>query len=249
MGDMDLSKNTVFITGGASGIGLAIAKELLSLQNTVIVCGRNPEKLESVKKQYPNLHAIRCDVSNINDVRQVLEKINSEYGGLNILVNNAGIQYRYDFRDEKNASAKIDEEIDINFRAIVHLTKLFLPALMKAPEAAILNVSSFLGIVPKKSAPVYCATKAALHTFSKSLRYQLEKTTVKVFEIVTPLVDTDMTKGREDDMSKMSPEVLAKKVLVNVGKDNYEIRPGKSKIVLLFNRFFPSIAENIAKKR
>lgn len=142
-----------------------------------------------------------------------------------------------------------DEEIDINFRAIVHLTKIFLPVLMKAPEAAIINVSSFLGIVPKKSAPVYCATKAALHAFSKSLRYQMERTSVKVFEILTPLVDTDMTKGREDDMSKISPEVLAKEVLDNVGKDNYEIRPGKSKMVLLFNRVFPSIAENIAKKR
>ena len=96
---------------------------------------------------------------------------------------------------------------------------------------------------------MYCATKAALHAFSKSLRYQLEKTPVKVFEILTPLVDTDMTKGREDDMSKMSPEVLAKEVLDNVGKDNYEIRPGKSKMVLLLNRVFPSIAENIAKKR
>ena len=143
----------------------------------------------------------------------------------------------------------INEEIDINFRAIVHLTKLFLPVLMKAPQAAIINVSSFLGIVPKKSAPVYCATKAALHAFSKSLRYQLEKTNVKVFEILTPLVDTDMTKGREDDMSKMSPTILAREVLANIEKDNYEIRPGRSKMVLLFNQFFPSIAENIAKKR
>jgi len=77
----------------------------------------------------------------------------------------------------------------------------------------------------------------------------MERTSVKVFEILTTLIDTDMTKGREDDMSKISPEVLAKEVLDNVGKDNYEIRPGKSKMVLLFNRVFPSIAENIAKKR
>ena len=93
---MNLSKNTVFITGGASGIGLALAKEFLSLQNTVIVCGRNLEKMESVKKQYPNIHTIRCDVSNMDDVQQVLEKTKSEFGGINILVNNAGIQYRYD---------------------------------------------------------------------------------------------------------------------------------------------------------
>ena len=246
---MDLSQNTVFITGGGSGIGLALAKAFLNSRNTVIVCGRNAEKLEYVKKQYPPIHTIRCDVSNIDDVQQVLEKINSEFGGLNILVNNAGLQYRYNFVDKENASVKIDEEINTNFRAIVHLTKLFLPVLMKASEVAIINVSSFLGIVPKKSAPVYCATKAALHAFSKSLRYQMEKTPVKVFEILTPLVDTDMTKGREDDMSKMSPDVLAKEVLLNIGKNNYEIRPGRSKMVLLFNRFFPKIAEGIAKKR
>jgi len=246
---MDLGQNTVFITGGGSGIGLALAKAFLNSQNTVIVCVRNAEKLEYVKKQCPPIHTIRCDVSNIDDVQQVLEKINSEFGGLNILVNNAGLQYRYDFVAEENASLKIDEEIDINFRAIVHLTKLFLPVLMKAPTAAIINVSSFLGIVPKKSAPVYCATKAALHAFSKSLRYQMEKTPVKVFEILTPLVDTDMTKGRENDMSKMSPEALAKEVLLNIGKNNYEILPGRSKMVLLVNRLFPSIAERIAKKR
>ena len=246
---MDLGQNTVFITGGGSGIGLALAKAFLNSQNTVIVCVRNAEKLEYVKKQCPPIHTIRCDVSNIDDVQQVLEKINSEFGGLNILVNNAGLQYRYDFVAEENASLKIDEEIDINFRAIVHLTKLFLPVLMKAPTAAIINASSFLGIVPKKSAPVYCATKAALHAFSKSLRYQMEKTPVKVFEILTPLVDTDMTKGRENDMSKMSPEALAKEVLLNIGKNNYEILPGRSKMVLLVNRLFPSIAERIAKKR
>jgi uncharacterized oxidoreductase len=129
---MNLSQNTVFITGGGSGIGLALAKAFLNSQNTVIVCGRNAEKLESVKKQYPPIHTIRCDVSDNDSVQQALEKINSEFSGLNILVNNAGIQYRYDFLSEENASVKIDEEIDINFRAIVHLSKLFLPVLMKA---------------------------------------------------------------------------------------------------------------------
>ena len=129
------------------------------------------------------------------------------------------------------------------------MTKLFLPLLKKAPEAAIINISSFLGIVPKKSAPGYCATKAALHAFSKSLRYQLENTSIKVFEIITPLVDTDMTRGREDDMKKLSPQLLAKKIFRNLESDNLEIKPGQTKMVMLFNRLFPSLAEKIAKKR
>jgi short-subunit dehydrogenase involved in D-alanine esterification of teichoic acids len=246
---MELSKNSVFITGGASGIGLALAKEFLNYENTVIICGRSLEKLEFAKEQYPDINTIRCDVSNMNEVRQAIEKIETEFGSLNILVNNAGIQHRFDFYEDEGAIEKIGEEIDINFRAVVHLTKLFLPILKKAPEAAIINVSSFLGIVPKKSAPGYCATKAALHAFSKSLRYQLEDTSIKVFEIITPLVDTDMTKGREHDMKKLSPESLAKEVFRKLESDVFEIRPGKTSVVLFLNRILPSLAEKIAKKR
>jgi uncharacterized oxidoreductase len=128
---MELNNNTVFITGGASGIGLALAEEFLNYENTVIICGRNPDKLELAKEKYPGLYTIRCDVSNMSEVHQTLEQIKSEFDGLNILVNNAGIQYRFDFYEDENTIEKIDEEIDINFRAVVHLTKLFLPILNK----------------------------------------------------------------------------------------------------------------------
>jgi short-subunit dehydrogenase involved in D-alanine esterification of teichoic acids len=185
----------------------------------------------------------------MNQVRQTAEMLETEFGSLNILVNNAGIQHRFNFYEDKRAFEKIDEEIDINFRAVVYITKLFLPLLKKAPEAAIINVSSFLGIVPKRSAPGYCATKAALHAFSKSLRYQLENSSIKVFEIIPPLVDTDMTKGREDDMKKLSPQKLTKEVFRKLASDTFEIHPGKTGGVLFFNRLFPSLAEKIAKRR
>ncbi|GBE18310.1 putative oxidoreductase [archaeon BMS3Abin16] len=116
---------------------------------------------------------------------------------------------------------------------------------MKQPEAAVINVSSALGIVPKESAPVYCATKAAIHSFSKSLRYQLEKTPVKVFEIIPSLVDTDMTRGR--GKGKISPETLAKEVIKGLKKDNYEIRVGLVKILFLVNRVLPSLAERVIR--
>ena len=125
-----------------------------------------------------------------------------------------------------------------------------MPLLEKAPEAAIVNVSSGLGIVPKKSAPGYCATKAAIHAFSKSLRYQLEKTSIKVFELFPPLTDTDMTRGREDDIHKESPDFVANKFFSKFAKNHYEIKPGLMNIMLLqINRFLPSLAEKIAKKR
>ena len=125
-----------------------------------------------------------------------------------------------------------------------------MPLLEKAPQAAIVNVSSALGIVPKKSAPGYCATKAAIHAFSKSLRYQLEKTSIKVFELFPPPTDTDMTRGREDDIHKESPDFVANKFFSKFAKDHCEIKPGLMNIMLLqINRFLPSLAEKIAKKR
>ncbi|MBN1473381.1 MAG: SDR family NAD(P)-dependent oxidoreductase [Syntrophaceae bacterium] len=246
---MKISGNTVLITGGASGIGLSIARVFLENMNTVIVCGRNADKLDLVKKQYLDIHTIQCDVANPVEATQMLDHLRTNFPSLNILVNNAGIQHQYDFLRDENALKKIDEEIDINFKAVARLTKIVLPNLVKASEAAIINVSSFLGIVPKSSAPIYCATKAALHAFSKSLRYQLQNTPVRVFEIITPLVDTDMTRGRESDAGKMSPEILAKEVIRNMKMENYEIKPGRTKLVLLLNRIFPSLIQKAIGKR
>jgi len=244
---MKLSNNIIFITGGSSGIGLTLAKAFLDLQNTVIVCGRNLEKLEFVKNKYPDIYTICCDITKKDEVQQALEKIKMEFKELNVLVNNAGILFNYNFCEDDNAIKKIEDEIGVNLLALIKLTKLFLPILVNQPESAIINVSSGLGIFPKKSAPVYCATKAAVHIFSKSLRYQLEKTPVKVFEIIPPLVDTEMTKGRGG--RKISPETLAKEVICNLKKDNYEIRVGQVKTLFLIHRFFPSLVERIYKKK
>jgi len=246
---MEITGNTILITGGASGIGLSIARVFFENANTVIVCGRNADKLDQVKRQYPGIHTIKCDVSSPIELSRMYENLASNFPSLNILVNNAGIQHQYDFLKDECALQKIDEEIDINFRAVARLTKIVLPNLARASEAAIINVSSFLGIVPKSSAPIYCATKAALHAFSKSLRYQLRDTPVKVFEIITPLVDTDMTRGREKDAGKMSPDILAREVIRDIEKDHYEIKPGRTKLVLFLNRFVPSLIQKAIGKR
>ena len=244
---MKLSNNIIFITGGSSGIGLALAKAFLDLQNTVIVCGRNLEKLEFVKNKYPDIYTICCDITKKDEVQQALEKIKMEFKELNVLVNNAGILFNYDFCEDDNAIKKIEDEINVNLLALIKLTRLFLPILVNQPESAIINVSSGLGIFPKKSAPVYCATKAAVHIFSKSLRYQLEKTPVKVFEIIPPLVDTEMTKGRGG--RKISPETLANEVIQNFKRDHYEIRVGQVKTLFLIHRFFPSLVERTYRKK
>jgi uncharacterized oxidoreductase len=247
---MKLSDNTVFITGGSSGIGFALAKGFLELKNAVIICGRNVDRLKQVKERFPEIHVIQCDVTNEAQVNQAADSIKNTFGFLNILVNNAGIQHQFDFREDNDGLKKMDEEIDINFRAVIHLTKVLMPLLEKPPQAAIVNVSSGLGIVPKKSAPGYCATKAAIHAFSKSLRYQLEQTSIKVIELFPPFTDTDMTKGRDEDIRRVTPDFVARKFFKKFEKDHCEIKPGLMNIVLLqMNRFLPSLAEKIAKKR
>jgi short-subunit dehydrogenase involved in D-alanine esterification of teichoic acids len=247
---MKLSDNTVFITGGSSGIGFALAKGFLKLKNTVIICGRNADRLKHVKERFPEIHVIQCDVTNEVEVKQACQAIKNRFGYLNILINNAGIQHRFDFCEDNDALKKIDEEIDINFRAVVYLIHVLMPFLVKAPQAAIVNVSSGLGIVPKRSAPGYCATKAAMHAFSKSLRYQLEETSIKVIELFPPFTDTNMTKGRDEDVHRESPDFVARKFFEKFEKDHCEIKPGLMNIVLLqMNRFLPSLAEKIAKSR
>jgi len=242
---MKLKNKTIFITGGTSGIGLAYAKEFLRTGNKVIVCGIRKSAIEEIKKTQPNLIVYRCDITNDDEVKKTLRKIQAEHGGFDILINNAGIQCIYDLTQDDKAILKIEKEIDINFTALAKLTKLSLAILTKKSETAIVNISSILAIVPKKSAPIYCATKAAVHSFSKVLRYQLEDTNTKVFDVILPLVDTEMTKSREG--SKVSPEYVAQKVIKAMKTNKYEINIGKSRILLILHRLFPALAYKIIK--
>jgi uncharacterized oxidoreductase len=242
---MKITNNTILITGGGSGIGLSLARALSRHDNTVIVCGRKPVKLEAVQKQDPEIITFACDIANDQEQHNLISAVMQKYPQLNVLVNNAGIQHNYDFTDGKDHTNLIDQETNINFLAHMKLTDRLLPTFMKRQNAAIVNVSSALGVVPKQSAPVYCATKAAIHIFSKALRYQLEKTPVKVFEIIPTLVDTEMAKGRGQD--KISPDLLAEEVLRAVETDKYEIPIGKTRILFLLHRFMPAIAQRIAR--
>jgi uncharacterized oxidoreductase len=233
--------HTVLITGGTSGIGLALAKRFLTQGNAVIVTGTNAQKAEAVKRELPTLTVELADMRD----RQALEKLVYRYPDINILVNNAGIQYNYEFADSAIELEHITTELDINLTAPLHLTKLLLPQLLSHPTAAIINVTSGLGIVPKQSAPVYCASKAALHSFTKTLRWQLEGTSVRVFEIIPPLVDTAMTHGR--GRGKITPEALVEEFWRDFKHDRYEIRIGKTKLLFVLQRLMPSLADRIMR--
>jgi uncharacterized oxidoreductase len=238
---MKTTENIVLITGGTSGIGLALAKKFLDEGNEVIVTGTNAGKAEDVKKQLPN---ITIELTDIRD-RVALDRLIVKYPNVNVLINNVGIQYNYEFADSTILSAQIDDELDINLIAPLYLTKQFLPQLLQKKSAAIINVSSGLAIVPKQSAAIYCASKAALHSFSRSLRWQLEETSVKVFEIIPPIVDTPMTAGR--GKGKISPEVLVAEFWTNFARDRYEMQIGKTKLLVILDRIMPTLAERFIR--
>jgi uncharacterized oxidoreductase len=188
---MELGSNTVLVTGGASGIGLALAERFLRAGSTVIVCGRREEKLREAKEKHPDLRVRVCDVADPSERVALLEWAVREFPRLNLLVNNAGIQLRLALA-EPGPWERVREEIAINFAAPVHLSTLFIPHLRRQQRAAIVNITSGLSFAPMARVPVYCATKAALHSFTLSLRHQLADTAIEVIEIIPPAVDTDL---------------------------------------------------------
>jgi uncharacterized oxidoreductase len=188
---MDLSNNTVLVTGGASGIGLAIAERFQNAGSTVIICGRRIEKLEEAKTSHPDFHTHAADVTTPAGREALAQWATREFPLLNVLVNNAGIQRRVRLT-ENEPWEQTHEEIAVNLEAPIHLARLFIPGLQKQSRAAIVNVTSGLSFSPLANVPVYCATKAALHSFTLSLRHQLKDTSVQVIELIPPAVDTDL---------------------------------------------------------
>lgn len=243
---MKTTDNTILITGATAGIGLEMAKAFLAQNNTVIAVGRNVATLEELKQQYPDtLFVYTCEFGNRGEVQQLARQVETQYPQLNVLINNAGVQYNYELLKETNLADKMLQEVEINVNAPLQLIGLLLPLLKKQKQAAIVNVSSGLALVPKKSAAVYCGSKAFIHNFTKALRYQLEDTTIKVFEILPPLVNTKMTAGR--GKGKIEPATLVDTFIKNFENDVYESYIGKTKLLKLLLRISPAVAHKMLK--
>jgi len=183
---------TILITGGASGIGLALAERFARAKNKVIVCGRREAALAAARTLVPGLHTLRADVSTARERVALFERVTREHPELDVLVNNAGVQNHLPPLTETQEWSQHAHEIETNLGAPMHLAMLFLPHLLSRPEAAILNVSSGLAFTPIARIATYCATKAALHSFTMSLRAALTDTRVRVVEIIPPAVNTEL---------------------------------------------------------
>lgn len=188
---MDLASNTVLITGGASGIGFALAERFLQAGSDVIICGRRADRLRAVQEKHPALTTRVCDLAEESERLALCRWVVAEFPRLNILVNNAGIQ-RCLSLTQPETWQETHLEIAINFEAPAHLTTLLVPHLLTRPRPAIINVTSGLGFVPLARVPVYSATKAALRSLTLSLRHQLARTPIQIVEIVPPAVNTDL---------------------------------------------------------
>lgn len=216
---MKTKENSILITGGATGIGFALAKAFIDEGNEVTICGRRVDKLKEAKSKIPQLHTIKCDISKAEERECLNNSID-----VNILINNAGILRMIDIK--KGLSSLIGEsEIETNLVAPIQLSATFIPSLLRYKESAIINVTSGLAFVPMAAAPIYCATKAAMHSFSLSLRHQLRNTTLKVFEVMPPIVDTELHKDARNGLKdrSISPSEVAKVTLEALQRDEYEI--------------------------
>jgi uncharacterized oxidoreductase len=228
---MDLSGNTVLITGGATGIGLELARQLLARGNEVIICGRRRERLEEAKTMHPALHARVANVADPRDREDLLGFVERHFPSLNVLVNNAGVQHLVDFTNPEHLQ-RAEEEIAINLLAPIQLTNLFLPLLQRQLTAAIINVTSGLGFAPLARMPVYCATKAAFHSVTMSLRFHLRDTNVKVFETIPPIVTSELGSAhRPADMNRaaMPTDAAVTEMLDALERDELEYAIGEAK--------------------
>lgn len=245
-----IENKVIVLTGGSSGIGYELVR-LLEPKNTIMVIARASSRLQTLAEEFPSVQTFATDLSEPENYRKVTEHILQRTKNIDILINNAAVQYTPSFLDDDFSYATIEREINLNFTAVCALSYLFLPALLHSNtpsthKPAIVNINSGLALAPKSSSAIYCATKGAMNAFSQSLAYQLEHTNVQVMQAFLPLVDTSMTRGR--DSKKLSAEHAAAAIIHGIEKGDRINNIGKVKLLRLLLVIAPAIAKKILKR-
>jgi uncharacterized oxidoreductase len=209
---MNPSGNTILITGGGSGIGRGLAQSLHALGNQVIIAGRRRQALDETTAANPGIKSLTVDMQDPASLRAFAAKAIAEFPTLNVLINNAGIMRPEKLLAQQPDLADAEAIVATNLLGPIRLTAALLPHLEKQPRATIINVSSGLAFLPLALTPTYCATKAAIHSYSRSLRHQLRNTNVEVLELIPPYVATQLMGGADDPrampLSKFITEVM-----------------------------------------
>lgn len=247
---MDLAGRKVLVTGGARGIGRELTRQIVALGAGVVVVGRDADRLQQVADEYSGRVAVlRVDLASEAQVDALVREFPLAHPDLSVVVNNAAVQTEANvLRDDDHALVPLlRREIEVNFAAVVALSIGLLPQLRQQERAAIVNLTSALALAPKKAAPVYCATKAAVRSFSRALRYQCEDDAplVRVVDVVMELVDTDMTRGRGS--GKISPVEAARKVIDALCHGPEEAYVGRSKLLRRIMRIAPRLGQRVMR--
>jgi uncharacterized oxidoreductase len=223
---MKTTQNTILITGGSAGIGLEMARLFLNEGHRVLITGRNDQRLREAASQLPGVETFRGDVSDEGDVNRLVSVVKKDFPALNIVVNNAGAAFLYDLGSDTGGYEKAGTEMNTNFLSVIRLNERLLPVLKSQKESAIVNVSSIVALVPGRI-PTYSASKAALHSYTQSLRLALKNTPVKVFELMPPLVNTEFSKAIGGE-NGIAPSAVAQDLVDALNNDHYEIHVGRT---------------------
>lgn len=237
---MRLTGRTILITGGSAGIGLAFALKFLELGNEVIITGRRQQVLDEVKARHPKLHTIRGDVADPAQVAALAARVKDEFPRLDVLMNNAGIGMPKNLREPATNLAAVTVEMDVNVSGVIRMTSALID-ILTANQGTVINVSSVLAFAPVPALPVYSATKAAVHSYTQSLRFQLEDSGVEVIELMPPAIKTYMTSEFPEEISMITTDELVKLTFAAFRAGTLEIRPGQSNQVAFMRRLAPNL--------
>ena len=236
---MKLTNRTILITGGSAGIGLAFALKFLELGNRVIVTGRRQAVLDDVKAKHPALHTVQSDVADPAQISTLAQTIKRDFPKLDVLVNNAGISRYKNLSVPASDLADLMTEVNVNVGGVIRMTSAFID-LLKVNKGTLINVSSALAYVPLPCLPIYCATKAAIHSYTQSLRFQLEDTGVEIIELMPPAVRTEMTADLPDEgLTLITTDKLVALSIASLKRGAIEVRPGQSAQLALLRRVAP----------
>ncbi|MGC2300226.1 MAG: SDR family oxidoreductase [Acidobacteriaceae bacterium] len=202
---MQIKGNTILITGGSSGIGRALAEALHREGNHVIVAGRRKSLLDEVTAANPGMQSAVLDVQDLDSLTAFADTVAHQHPKLNVLINNAGIMKTENLNDPSADFSIVEDMVEINLLAPLRLTAALLPHLKKQPHSTVMTVSSGLAFLPLALTPTYCATKAAIHSWTQSLRYQLRETKVEVLELIPPYVQTELMGPQQNQDPRAMP--------------------------------------------